>query len=111
VEQSGVGVLEMSWQTYGEEVMSKAIFGRAFFQSLPKELRDKLPSRARRIVIDVPCDGAVRLLCETLVDEDIARPLVEQVLSADIDVEVVEVPVPASDDPYDNTFNKGNVDE
>lgn len=85
------------------------IYGKAFYKSLPKELRDKLPSRARRLVIDIPHDGPVRLLCEILVDEDIARPLVEAALSADIEVDIAEVPSPASDDPHGNTFDEGNV--
>lgn len=85
------------------------IYGKAFYKSLPKELRDKLPSGLKRIVIDIPHDGAVRLLCEILVDKDIARPLVEAALSADIEVDIAEVPSPTIDDPNGNTFDEGNV--
>lgn len=71
------------------------IDGKAFWESLPEEIRPQFPQLVKRFVIDVPHDGPVRVLCEAYGTEEFTRPLVEAVLRAD--VEIVEAsPSPAS---------------
>ncbi len=80
--------------------MKNKIPGRALYKMLPQELRDRLPVHLRRVVIDIPYDGPVRILCDTIADEDIA-PLVDAVLRADVEIveakpSIVEIPEDAT---------------
>ncbi len=44
--------------------VEQIISGHAFFSELPQELREKIPPRCKRIVIDIPYNGPVKILYE-----------------------------------------------
>lgn len=49
----------------------RIVSGRMFFDDLPKDIRTKIPARCKRIVIDIPSDGPVRILYEVFGTENL----------------------------------------
>lgn len=76
------------------------ISGKAFWKSLPEEIRKQFPPRVKRVVIDVPHNGPVRVLYEAHGSEEVAS-LVKAVIRADVEITeatplIVEVPKDAT---------------
>lgn len=77
------------------------IDGKAFWKSLPEEIREQFPPRVTRVVIDISSTRPVRVLYEAYGTEEFTRPLVEAVLRADVEIieaspSIVEIPKDAT---------------
>ena len=88
-----MGAKEPQRPTTPKPTPSTVITGPGLFRMLPAETQKMIPYRAKRIVIDIPADGPVRIFYEVHGTEDVAS-LVDVALKAGELTEVESVPEP-----------------